>query len=180
MDRIKRWWKYEGRYYLWDLRYGIKNLIAWFKVIWKDRNWDHSYFLEILQFKLKRQLHYWEKLTPVTHEGMESDIRLMKVCIKLIDIIKNESYSDKAFDEVESRWGESHWRFEPWTGPNPDEPREGLTQLFMDRSKVLTKEDKEAYDVDYKKTMDAAYAKEAKANRLLFYIIEQRLKHWWI
>ncbi len=35
-----------------SIKYGIKNLITWFPIIWKDRDWDHWYLYKILRFKL--------------------------------------------------------------------------------------------------------------------------------
>ncbi len=34
--------------------YGIENLIAYFKLIWKDRDWDHYYLFKLIEFKLNR------------------------------------------------------------------------------------------------------------------------------
>jgi hypothetical protein len=32
--------------------YGIRNLIYWFPVIWKDRHWDHDFIMKIVHHKL--------------------------------------------------------------------------------------------------------------------------------
>ena len=34
---------------------GIKNLLYWFPIIWKDRNFDEHFIYEILKHKLKYQ-----------------------------------------------------------------------------------------------------------------------------
>jgi len=39
---------------------GIKNLIAWFPVIWKDRQWDYMYLLRIINKKLELMLKDFE------------------------------------------------------------------------------------------------------------------------
>ena len=36
-----------------DLIFGIKNIVYWFPVIWKDRHWDEWYIIKILNHKLK-------------------------------------------------------------------------------------------------------------------------------
>ena len=33
---------------------GIKNLWAWFPIIWKDRDWDGWFIYQIIEFKLTR------------------------------------------------------------------------------------------------------------------------------
>lgn len=40
-----------------NIYYGIQNLIAYFPVIWKDRDWDGNYLLELLEKKLSRMEH---------------------------------------------------------------------------------------------------------------------------
>ena len=40
-------------YYRWsNLKNGIRNLIKWWPVIWRDRDWDHSYLSRLIEFKL--------------------------------------------------------------------------------------------------------------------------------
>ena len=54
-NKIRLWWKFDGKYLHRDIAQGIKNLIKWFPIIWKDRNWDDSFIFDILQFKLQNQ-----------------------------------------------------------------------------------------------------------------------------
>ena len=56
--KIALWWKFEGQYYHTDFIKGIKNLKKWFRVVWKDRNWDSHYIFEIMIHKLKAQSKY--------------------------------------------------------------------------------------------------------------------------
>jgi len=37
---------------------GIKNLIAFTPIIWNDRDWDHAFLLELLEFKLRRMAKF--------------------------------------------------------------------------------------------------------------------------
>jgi hypothetical protein len=37
----------------WVVRYGVRNLIVWFPVIWSDRTWDSCYIFRVLAFKLR-------------------------------------------------------------------------------------------------------------------------------
>jgi hypothetical protein len=38
----------------WNLVYGVENLIRWFPIIWRDRDWDQNYLLRMMEFKFKR------------------------------------------------------------------------------------------------------------------------------
>ena len=44
-------WRFEYRHYPRNFIRGVKNLIKWGSVIWKDRDWDDSFFFEIIKFK---------------------------------------------------------------------------------------------------------------------------------
>jgi len=44
-----------------QIRQGIKSLIIWFPVIWKDRWWD-QYFIYVV---LRHKLHLMEKYSPL-------------------------------------------------------------------------------------------------------------------
>lgn len=39
------------------IKYGVKNLIKWFYIIWYDRDWDYTFLYEIIRFKLKNMEH---------------------------------------------------------------------------------------------------------------------------
>ena len=41
-----------------DFLTGISNLWKWLPIIWKDRDWDKHYIMEIFIFKLKRNRDY--------------------------------------------------------------------------------------------------------------------------
>ena len=54
---------------IYNIYYGIRNLIKWFPIIWRDRGWDWTYLVIMLQHKLggiEKQLEignhtYWRK-----------------------------------------------------------------------------------------------------------------------
>ena len=39
----------------------IKNIVRWFPIIWNDGDYDDSYIMEILKFKLSNQANYISK-----------------------------------------------------------------------------------------------------------------------
>ena len=52
LRRIWLWWEHDGKYYHKYFKTGVKNIIYWFPIIWKDRNWDSHYIFEIIKHKL--------------------------------------------------------------------------------------------------------------------------------
>lgn len=48
-----RWW-YNTRTFPRECVRGVRSLIAWFPIIWRDRDWDWEFLNNILIFKLSR------------------------------------------------------------------------------------------------------------------------------
>jgi hypothetical protein len=69
---------------------GIKNLLYWFPIIWKDRNFDQHFIYEILKHKLKYQSK--SILKNNIHTSAERNSRIMNICISLIDKVQSEFY----------------------------------------------------------------------------------------
>ena len=76
---------------------GIRNLIAWRKVIYEDRNFDHYFIYEILKTKLKFQADHIKKYS--LHQNAEEEVNRIVECIDMIDKVQNEYYIDKALDQ---------------------------------------------------------------------------------
>jgi len=101
---------------LYNLKYGILNIVKWIPVIWKDRQWDKYYLYEILHFKLSlMEKHFYrDKPTIVNSKRYGKQIKIAKVLAKRL---ANDNYLDNAtfwhdqkFEEVDFK---SLWRKEP-------------------------------------------------------------------
>ncbi len=75
----------------------IKNLIRWFPVIYKDRDWDHWFIYQILKTKLKYQSEHLRKCG--NHVSADYDADRIDLCIRLIEKVQNEEYLDVALRE---------------------------------------------------------------------------------
>lgn len=77
-------------YYLYrDIKQIIFNLYYWFKPISKTYYWDYGYLIDIEKHQLKQMLKYFIKSDLV--ENNDIIVRDIKICLSLIDIIKNEA-----------------------------------------------------------------------------------------
>lgn len=50
------WWVFDVIY---NVKYGVKNLWDYKSIIWNDRWYDHSFILNLLVFKMKRNIKQW-------------------------------------------------------------------------------------------------------------------------
>jgi hypothetical protein len=184
--KISLWWKFEARYYHKDLTNGIKNIIYWFPIIWKDRHWDGHYIYEVIKHKLKAQANYIGDND--RHTRAQQDARRMRICVKLIEKIQDDSYSVEYMDYAKDR----HW-FEPCND------KKGYSEWKT--ANVWEKYDEyfAKYPLIYKKVMNGegfipikgrehdkhiiamsiAHFNQDRARKLLFKIISENIEGWW-
>lgn len=198
MEQIKTYSKLEipkdsawGRFSIW--RYlpnwlrqfyeGCSNLINWFPVIWKDRNWDDHYIFEVLKKKLlfqrkelinaNRHVHIWQVNRDIT------------ICLNLIEKFQSGYYETEYQD-----YCKEELKFSPVEG------KEDVIGVDI----ITTEDNFEPYIKKYKKAcsevVNGAYMgrlpftnkdvafftsqyNQERAHKLLFKILEQRIRHWW-
>ena len=89
---------------------GIKNLIDWFSIIWKDRHWDDYYITKILQRKGELQRQYLVSHNRVS--GLEIVNRDMTWLLNLIERKHHDYYAMEKYDyeksEIDFVPSESH------------------------------------------------------------------------
>lgn len=192
IEKIRLWWKFEGRYYLKNFKEGIKKLWYWFPVIWKDKDYDHSYIYEVLKHKLKSQALYIGSRD--IHTRADQDSRRMLICANLIDKLQEGYYEIEYADYIEDR----SW-FEPYKDKDSKEElyewkneivSENIDDFFkkypLVYKRVINGEgpfklNKKDSDSEYKKTiaMNISHINKKRAHKLLFKIMEENIEAWW-
>jgi hypothetical protein len=74
------------KHFCYDFKEGIKNLIKYFKLIWKDRWWDYYYLEELILFKLKDMENKWGNETH--YVGDKFTKKRLQVLIKKLEELK--------------------------------------------------------------------------------------------
>jgi hypothetical protein len=155
--RIKSFFRY-------DIPYGTKNLFTWFKIIWKDRNWDYLFIFIILRHKL----HLMEKSIRENENHTEAtrDADQIKECVDILDRLVDDVYFDLAYKEYEEKWGEIAFKLEN-------------NQLSTASPKAQTPEEHEEERHDFKNaTMKESILKEKDINKL-FNLLKKNIQNWW-
>lgn len=183
------WWKFEGRYYHKNLYRGIKNLFKWLPIIWKDRDWDHSYIFEIIEHKLKSQAKYIKKYGD--HISAERDAELMLTCVRLMESVRERYY--------ESEYSNYH-QTEYWFEDIEDKP--GYSTLESELQSENFDDYFKKYPLVYKRVMNGegifsidnrdsegetkqiiamniGHINHDRARKLLFKIMEENIETWW-
>jgi hypothetical protein len=184
--RIYLWWYHDGRFYHKYFKQGVKNIIYWFPIIWKDRNWDSHYIFEILQHKLKAQANYIGSND--RHTRAQQDARRMRLCVKLIKKVQEEDYTMEYMDYHKDR---------VWFTDCEDRPNSSLMnseivwekfddyfkkypliyKRVMNGEGVFSRKDRE--DDKQIIAMNIAHLNHDRARKLLFKIMEKNIEGWW-
>ena len=186
--RIWLWWYHDGKYYHKYFKQGIKNIIYWFPVIWKDRNWDGHYIFEILQHKLKAQADYIGRRD--FHTRAQQDARRMRLCVKLIKKVQEEDYTMEYMDyhkdrvwftDCEDRPGSSLYNSEV-VNENFDDFFKKYPLIYKKVLKgegIFTLDGRDEFDIKKVIAMNIAHLNHDRARKLLFKIMEENIEGWW-
>jgi len=183
-NQISIWWRFEGKYLHQDLIRGVKNLIKWFRIVWKDRDYDDSFIFEALKFKIEKTAEYTERRKWFV--GWEIEVSRMRTCVELINRIQNDYYGVEYLDYQES----THEFIE-----SDLMGKEG--EILYEMKSEIVSENFDNYFKKYGSTYKKVVKKygetlpknslalrmsnmnHQKAKKLLFNILEKHIESWW-
>jgi hypothetical protein len=137
----------------------LHNLWRWFPIIWNDRDWDDYFIFEVLKFKLKNMSDSFERND--WYVGNEQDVKKMRTCIKLIELVQSSYYETEAYDH--------------------ENVEEYLAKYENATLKVLTDKKYQIFPNENRNTvaMNVGLYKHQQAKRILFTMLERYIEHWW-
>lgn len=79
---------------MWRLRRfirGVKNLFYYFKVIWQDEDWDHTYINYLLEAKLKKVLKRYQNNDYFVDQ--DKVIQHLRICVEILRRSRENFYA---------------------------------------------------------------------------------------
>ena len=152
-----------------DFIQNVKKLLQWIPVIWKDQDWDQTFFYEILQFKLKRMAHYHRKYSYSSNK--DNVTKQIEICVMLLNRIVRDDYLSNALTQHEAKWGKAeilHEKIKDTEYYNIDIKVPGLDKK---NEKIETKKRRQCY-------RHSDYLKEQDIN-MLFEKLNKHIECWW-
>jgi len=187
-NKVRLWWKYNGRYLYKDFVNGVKNLWKWFPTIWKQRDWDHDFIYNILAKKLEFQAKYIGERS--FHTNANHDAERIRLVVKLIKLEQDEFYNMEYMEYAENK----HW-FEPckdkpgystWESENVWERYDEYFvkyPLYYKRAIQYIKDNQTRLTSDHTDKQLVAMImgdlRQAKCKDLIFKIMSQDIGKWW-
>ena len=181
VESIRLWWRYEGKYFLNNFRVGVRNLLDWFPVIWKDRDWDDNFFFEVVKYKITKMSKSHGAYMP--YVGNKRNVEIMNLIVRLIDKFQDETYLHEYFDYVD----EKIW-FEKVEGAGYYNMKSEILKDDLDeyfQKYPLLKKQAEQHRF-YKQNPDRVtlaismgIMQHDKAKRLIFELMKRNVEKWW-
>lgn len=153
-----------------SIKYGIENLINWFPVIWKDRDWDQWFLYNILKKKLSDMEEYHRKYGHTVNANKTADE--MKTCVNLLDRLIKDEYHEMVFKKHDEKWGEPEFNWE-------DCEKEGSCELQILRTNIKDKTDEEQERKEFRRLSELEINLRKQDIRCLFEAIRKHIETWW-
>jgi hypothetical protein len=148
-----------------SIKYGIINLIRWFSVIWKDRDWD-DHFIYIL---LKKKLEYMEKFfrsDDAWSTNAKQDADNIKHAINLLDRIIDGVHLEEAMKPFYEKYPDYEFKFEFKSC------EDGIG------SKLVNNDTPEQKELQYKCYREADKLEDNDFDEL-FSFLRKHVREWW-
>ena len=152
-------------------KYGIENLVAWFPIIWKDRDWDHWFLYKILHLKLKRMETLHRKYGNSIYREKYAD--QIKLAVLLIHRLIEDEYLENVLKPHEEKWGESEFIFTPIPGDKE------YSSLDIKVDKANTKEEKKQETKERMILYKHSDALKKQDLDMLFKHMRKYIECWW-
>ena len=89
----------------------IRNLIVWFPIIWKNREWDDYYFFVILDKKL-REMGRFYRSKKANHLYAYKDADNIHYCVERTQRILANNYLTEALRPFHEKYPDYSWKME--------------------------------------------------------------------
>jgi len=191
-DRVRLWWKFDGRYMHKEFVRGVRNLWRWFPTIWNDRDWDQDFIYNLLAKKLEFQAKYIGDRD--FHTEAKRDAERIRLVVKLIKLQQEEFYRmeymdyeeiEHWFEPCEEHEGCSEWKSKTLSERHAEYfakyPRQ--YKRVLNGEGYLTRHKEEGYVVDttdtHRLAMEIAHLNQDRCRELIFKIMSDHIERWW-
>lgn len=146
-------------------KHGFKNLIVWFPVIWKDRNYDDYYLLKLIDYKL----NLIAKEMKGNFVGADDEIKIINSIREVINRIITDDYCQEEWEKHKETYGELI--------PKINKTLETIDVVY---SKVDTKEKEESGNKELYRIINLEEERKRRDIEFVFNNIRDNIRKWWV
>ena len=179
--RFLLYWKFEYRYYPRNFVRGVKNLIKWGPIIWKDRDWDDSFLFEIIKFKILNMSESHGKT--MTYVGSQRNVEIMDTIVRLIDKFQTEHYQHEFLDYIDDEYSfvqiEGTDSFEMKTVNLRNDLDQYFAKYPLLKNRATNHPFYQKNPSDNSLGMSMGKVQHDRAKRLIFELLNRNVEKWW-
>lgn len=154
----------------------LQRLIDFLPIIWKGRDYDYRYSIDLFKYQLERTADFLESDQAYSSEAKQDASRI-RTAIRLMDKVYEDEYGMEYMDAIEKKYGPSHLDFiESKEKDSNGDPYFELLETFdsdyTDSELLMIAEEKRALMLHSAK-------KQKRAHRVLWRFIEHNIQRWW-
>jgi len=146
-----------------NLPYNIKNICGWIKILWNNFDWDHSFLLDILEYKLGKMKYYFENDGILIKEDADNIVNQLTLCINACKQLNTEEYENEIFSQYYEKYP---IKFDTWT----DENGRKCTGMLPKKGKEKS---------EWNKLNKLSIAKNKELRNQLFNTMKDNFDSWW-
>ena len=180
-QRFLLYWKFEYRYYPRNFVRGVKNLIKWGPIIWKDRDWDDSFLFEIIKFKISNMSESHGKT--MTYVGSQRNVEIMDTIVRLIDKFQTEHYQHEFLDYIDDEYSfvqiEGTDSFEMKTVNLRNDLDQYFAKYPLLKNRATNHPFYQKNPSDNSLGMSMGKVQHDRAKRLIFELLNRNVEKWW-
>ena len=160
----------------------VKNVLRWLPTIWKDRDWDYTYYWEINKTKITQMRNYHAE--NLRFEGVERIVEQMDLALSLMDKLQNDYYREEFYAD---EYYQTKMRVESDGSIEFDDIKNELDRYIEKypsaKRQVLNNPKYKKYmngdESDFKTAMLMGIERHNKAKRILFKLLDYNIESFW-
>ena len=148
----------------------IRNVIRWLPVIWNQYDFDYHYALEVFEFKLLRMAEFMESDNTYSVNAKHYASRILMV-VRLMKKVYDEEYGVEYQKQIEDQFGKWNFEFINKEGEYGTLSKKWETNYSEEEIKNIEKIENQLFL--------ESYAKQERAHKLLWKLVDHNIRHWW-
>lgn len=159
------------KYWLKDKLRRIKRVADFLPIVWRGRDFDYNYSIDLFHYQLERTADYLESNKSYSLNAKQ-DARRIRTAIDLGKRVFNEDYSCEYFRIIEAEYGPNAliFHFED-TGKGDGSSYLKYNYEYWDNADEIS----ERLDTERAKS----WKKQEKAERIYWDFLKHNIRHWW-
>lgn len=151
--------------------YKLRRVAKWLPVIWRTREYDYRYLIDINLFQLEQMAKFFESSDTVSMESKDIARRIRTVH-NLMKKVYDEDYALECFSKMEQLYGECNMEFRKIGTSN-------LYEIVDVYDREYTEEELEKIKIHRSQLIKESERKQERAHDLLWRLISHNIRRWW-